>query len=150
MIEKKILITRSVGGHLHAVHFLSRGENSSEKDEIFPFVILCHGLTGDKYEWGRFTKTAKALNEEGFDALIFDFSGSGENERESITLSKQVKDLEDIYTWAKNKGYTRIAVIGLSFGGLTALVAELPGIKTYVFWAPGFYAKEEIFKMLSL
>ena len=141
MSEKKIVISRSVGGHLHAVYFLSQGEYSSEDDRRRPFVIICHGFTGDKYEWGRFNKTAKALNDVGFDALIFDFSGSGENEREFITLSKQARDLEDVYAWAKDQGYSWIAAIGLSFGGLTLLVAKIPEIKTSIFWAPAFHLK---------
>ncbi len=142
MVEKRILIPRSNGGNLHAVYFLSRGEYSNGSDDRLPFVIICHGFTGDKHEWGRFDKTGKALNEAGFDSLIFDFSGSGENEREFITLSKQAKDLEDVHAWVKNEGYSWIAVIGLSFGGLTLLVADLPGIKTRVFWAPAFYIKK--------
>ena len=71
--------------------------------------------------------------------MTLDFSGSGENERELITLSKQARDLEDVYDWVKTQGYSNIAAIGLSFGGLTLLVANLPEIKTKVFWAPGFY-----------
>jgi len=141
MSEKKILISRRVGGNLHAVHYLSRGEYSSEDDKRLPFVIFCHGFTGDKYEWGRFPTTANALNEAGFDALIFDFSGSGDNEREFITLSNQAMDLEDVYAWAKNQGYSWIAAIGLSFGGLTLLIAKLPEIKTLIFWAPAFHLK---------
>jgi len=141
MSEKKIFIPRRVGGNLHAIHYLSQGEYSSEDDTRLPFVIICHGFTGDKYEWDRFPKTAKALNEAGFDALIFDFSGSGENEREFITLSHQARDLEDVYTWAKIQGYSWIAAIGLSFGGLTLLVANLPEVKTLVFWAPAFHLK---------
>lgn len=108
-------------------------------------MIICHGFTGDKYEYGRFTKTAIALNEARFDALIFDFSGSGENEREFITLSKQARDLENVYAWARIQGYTMISVIGLSFGGLTALISELPDVKTYVFWAPAFNLKGKFF-----
>ena len=141
MSEKKILISRRVGGNLHAVHYLSRGEYSSEDDKRLPFVIICHGFTGDKYEWGRFPTTANALNEAGFDALIFDFSGSGDNDREFITLSNQARDLEDVYAWARNQGYSWIAAIGLSFGGLTLLVAKLPEVKTLVFWAPAFHLK---------
>lgn len=141
MSEKKILISRRIGGNLHAIHYLSRGEYSSEDDNRLPFVIICHGFTGDKYEWGRFPKTAKALNEADFDALIFDFSGSGENKREFVTLSNQARDLEDVYAWAKNQGYSWIAAIGLSFGGLTLLVANLPEVKTLVFWAPAFHLK---------
>lgn len=142
MMEKKLLIPRSVGGHLHAVHYLSRGEYSSKEEKRLPYVIICHGFTGEKYEWGRYLKTAKALNKEGFDALIFDFSGSGENEREFITLSKQARDLRDVHAWSKEQGYVWIAVIGLSFGGLTTLVAQLPEIKTIVFWAPAFHIRK--------
>ena len=139
MDQIKKLIPRSVGGHLHAVHFTNEKSEDSKRN---PFVIICHGFTGDKYEWGRFTETAIALNKVGFEALIFDFSGSGENEREFITLSKQARDLEDVHDWVKNQGYSNIAVIGLSFGGLTLLVANLPEVKTKVFWAPGFYLKK--------
>ena len=142
MSENKLLISRNVSGHLHAVHFLSQVEFTSKKDNKNPFVIICHCFTGDKYEWGRFITTVKALKEAGFDALIFDFSGSGENEREFITLSKQARDLEDVYLWAKDHGYSWIAVIGLSFGGLTLLASNLPEIKTHIFWAPGFYLKK--------
>ncbi|MFX1575058.1 MAG: alpha/beta hydrolase family protein [Promethearchaeota archaeon] len=141
-MDKKILIPRSVGGNLHAVHFLSEKEYSYLINSKNPLIILCHGLTGDKYEWGRFNKTAEALNEEGIDAVLFDFSGSGENERELITLSKQAKDLEDVYKWTQNQGYKWIAVLGLSFGGLTALIASLPDVKTYIFWAPAFFIKD--------
>jgi pimeloyl-ACP methyl ester carboxylesterase len=105
-----------------------------------PLIIFCHGLTGDKYEWGRFPKTAKRLNEKGYDAIIFDFSGSGENKREPVLLSKQVRDLEDIYNWAKGQNYITFATIGLSFGGLTTLVANIP-VHTNIFRAPAFYIK---------
>ncbi|MFW9941573.1 MAG: alpha/beta hydrolase family protein [Candidatus Thorarchaeota archaeon] len=141
-MDKKFLIPRGIGGNLHAVHFLSEKEYTHQINGKNPFAILCHGLTGDKCEWGRFNKTAEALNEEGIDAVLFDFSGSGENERELITLSKQAKDLEDVYKWTQNQGYKWIAVLGLSFGGLTALIASLPDVKTYIFWAPAFFIKE--------
>jgi len=142
MDQIKKLIPRSIGGHLHAVHFTNEKAKASEDSKDIQFVIICHGFMGDKYEWGRFTETAIALNKVGFEALLFDFSGSGENEREFITLSKQVRDLEDVYDWVKNQGYSNIAIIGLSFGGLTLLVANLPETKTKVFWAPGFYLKK--------
>lgn len=140
-MEKKILIPRSVGGKLHAIHYISEEQSFSESDDKHPFVIMCHGFSGDKYEWGRYPEMAKALNKENFDALIFDFSGSGQNDREFITLTKQVRDLKDVYKWSKEKGYIWIAIIGLSFGGLTTLVTPLPEVKTIVFWAPGFHIK---------
>ncbi|MBD3194671.1 MAG: abhydrolase domain-containing 18 [Candidatus Lokiarchaeota archaeon] len=145
MAFKKLLIKKTNGGVLHAVFFFT----SNQFNEQRPIVILCHGFGGDKYEWNRFSITAIKLIKKGYDAIIFDFSGSGENIREPILLSKQVKDLKDVYNWTRNKGYSQIAVIGLSFGGLTTLFAELPEIQTTIFWAPAFFLRKIIGKYYS-
>ena len=126
-----MLIQSTTGSDLHGIHYLHSKE--SKKTSI---LIMCHGFTGDKYEYGRFPELTKTCNKEGIDGLIFDFTGSGENERVPITLFKQIEDLESVYKWVQNQGYGNIAVLGLSFGGLTALGSNLPGIKTYIFWAP--------------
>ncbi len=131
MIEKKVLIQSTTGSELHGIYYLHSKE--SKKKSI---LIMCHGFTGDKYEHGHFPELAKACNGEGIDGLIFDFTGSGENERVPITLFKQIEDLKSVYKWVQNQGYENIAVLGLSFGGLTALGTNLIGIKTYIFWAP--------------
>lgn len=131
MLEKQILIQSTTRSDLHGILYMHNKD--AKKTSI---LIMCHGFTGDKYEWGHFPELAKTCNKEGIDGLIFDFTGSGENERVPITLSKQIEDLESVYKWVQNKGYGNIAVLGLSFGGLTALGANLPGIKTYIFWAP--------------
>jgi len=135
MEERKVLIPCMNGNDLHGIFFIASEENNSAKPSI---LIMCHGFTGDKYELGRFPETAKAINKEGYDVLIFDFSGSGGNKRETINLLKQASDLEKVYGWIRNQGYLRIAVLGLSFGGQTVLKASLPGIITYIFWAPFF------------
>jgi pimeloyl-ACP methyl ester carboxylesterase len=132
-MEKKVIIQSISSNKLHAIHYLY---STIRSDSI---LIICHGFTGDKYEWGRFPKLAERCNKEGFDAILFDFSGSGENERVPITLFKQIQDLESIYQWVRNIGYKKIAVLGLSFGGLTTLGAKLSCIKAYIFWAPFFF-----------
>ena len=139
MEEVHVEIPRSVGGVLQGIHF-----RTGATQRATYLVILCHGFTGDKSEGGRFLKTAKALNDEGFDALTFDFSGSGKNPRELVTLTKQVQDLEDVYKWIKSLGYTNIGTIGLSLGGLTSLLAKIPERKVAVFWAPTFYPTRSI------
>ncbi|MHA1489867.1 MAG: alpha/beta hydrolase [Promethearchaeota archaeon] len=141
MLEKKLLISCRDGALLNAVLYSISNYNNEDSREKPPLIILCHGFTGDKYEWGRFPETARALNKNKFDALVFDFSGSGENERKPLLLSKQVEDLEDVYLWVKKQNYSQISIIGLSFGGLTALISNLPDIKVMVFWAPAFYMK---------
>ena len=132
--EVDVEIPRSVGGVLQGIHFKTGGPPQSTN-----IVIMCHGFPGDKYEEGRFPTTAKALNVEGFEALIFDFSGSGKNPREIVTLTKQKQDLEDVYNWIKSLGYNNIGTIGLSLGGITSLLAKLPERKVAVFWAPAFF-----------
>ncbi len=131
MIEEKVLILSTTGSDLHGIHFIHNKE--AKKSSI---LIMCHGFTGDKYEHGHFPALANACNNKGIDGLIFDFTGSGENERVPVTLFKQIEDVESVYKWVQNQGYQNIAVLGLSFGGLTILGTNLPGIKTYIFWAP--------------
>jgi len=139
MGQEIINIPRSTNGNLNGLHF-----ETGEPFEKTPVVIMAHGFGGDQEEWGRFTKTAQEFNKAGFDVVTFDFSGSGKNPREPITLSKQVQDLKDVHYWVKSKEYIKINVLGLSFGGLTALDANLPELKSTVFWAPGFYLKRAI------
>jgi pimeloyl-ACP methyl ester carboxylesterase len=133
MVEKRVLIPSGEDKKLHGDFFFAKEEKLKEKP---PILIMCHGFTGDKSEWGRFPETAKALNKEGYDVLTFDFSGSGENEREPVNLTKQARDLENVWSWVKNQGYSKIAVLGLSFGGLTIVKANLPEIITTILWAP--------------
>ena len=141
MSETKFKIPISGSKSLHATLFSI--DNKSIKS---PLVILCHGFTGDRKEWGRFPNMARILNQNGFDALTFDFAGSGENHREPVTLSQQVGDLLDVYSWTKIQQYTEISILGLSFGGLTLLYAELLDCVTHIFWAPAFYVYRDIKK----
>jgi len=133
-MPKLIQIPKSIKGILHATIY-----ETGKPPQTTPIVILCHGFTGDQTEWGRFEKTAKVLNQHGYDALLFDFSGSGKNLREPVTLSKQSRDLEDVIIYIKNANYQKLNILGLSFGGLTTLVTPLPKVTTLIFWAPGFY-----------
>ncbi len=142
MKEQKFLINTPRNNQLHAILYQKELPNVTSETERSPIVIMCHGFTGDKYEWGRFPETAKELTKREYDVLIFDFSGSGENEREFITLTKQVKDLKSVYNWVIDNDYKKTALIGLSFGGLTVLAANLQNVNIVIFWAPGFYVRE--------
>ena len=139
MIGKKVIIASTSGNDLHGVHYIATEVSQEINSNKSPILIMCHGFTGDKYECGRFVETAKACNKEGIDGFIFDFSGSGENKRVPVRLYNQFKDLQSVYKWIHHQAYERIAVLGLSFGGLTSLGADMPGIITYIFWAPFFF-----------
>ena len=141
MIETKFLITKTSGGVLHAILAQSSQEKEESNGKLRPIILLMHGFSGEKNEWGRYTHTAEMLSNAGYDSLRFDFTGSGENDREPITLKKQVEDVAEVVNWVKSQGYQKIGAIGLSFGGLTLLIANNPDIMVNVFWAPGFYFK---------
>ena len=125
---------------LHTILYADGCKQATARRPVL--IILCHGFKGDKSEKGRFTATVQQLNQNGFHALVFDFSGSGENRREPILLSRQVTDLEDVARWATANGYGDIGTIGLSFGGITALMADLPHRKAAVFWSPALYPQK--------
>ena len=134
MYSEKLLISTRDGYQLHADYY--KKDSGSRSDVL---VILCHGFTGDRSEWGRYEKTASSCVGSGWDAVLFDFSGSGENERIPVTLDNQVRDLEDVAAWGIQLGYSSIVTIGLSFGGITSLIAKVPKRKVAVFWAPAFF-----------
>lgn len=99
-------------------------------------IIMTHGFTGDKTEWGRFDKTAEALHDAGYNVLNFDFSGSGESDEDSLTVDKQVDDLRSAIDYVKERGYNNVGLLGLSLGGLVSLRVYDEEIKTMVLWAP--------------
>ncbi len=89
-------------------------------------VILCHGFTGNKIESKRlFVEAARAFCVEGFDVFRFDFYGSGDSAGDfaDSLISHNIANLYDAMQWVRDKGYAKTAVLGLSMGGATAVLA---------------------------
>jgi alpha/beta superfamily hydrolase len=110
------LILRTSRAHLAAVLHRAPGKS---------LVILCHGFTGNKIESGRlFVLTARALQKAGISALRFDFMGSGDSSGDfnQMTPNTQIRDALDVLAWGRRR-YKKIALLGLSFGGATAICA---------------------------
>lgn len=100
-------------------------------------VVLCHGFTGDRHEDGRFDTLARALNDEAFTVLAFDFGGSGESDDVPITVAGEVDDLGAALAFIRDGGAEQVAVLGLSLGAeVAARVAAADQIDALVFWAP--------------
>jgi len=115
------------------VNFMSGGERVAgmlhvpEKTPA-PAIILCHGFTGHRIETHRlFVYTAREFCRRGFVVLRFDFRGSGESEGhfESMTVSREVEDLERALDWILNREEVlkdKVGVVGLSLGGVVSLL----------------------------
>ncbi len=110
------LTIRTPRAHLAAVLHRAPGQR---------LVILCHGFTGNKIESGRlFVQMARALQKAGISALRFDFMGSGDSSGEfnQMTPNTEIQDALDVLAWGRRR-YKKVALLGLSFGGATAICA---------------------------
>ena len=95
-------------------------------------IILSHGMASDKSWKGRFNEISDSLYQANFSTFAFDFSGCGESDNDSITISKEVDDLNSAIKFVKARGYNQIALFGYSLGSLICIKCYTPTIKTMV------------------
>ena len=95
-------------------------------------IIMCHGYSSDKSMEGRTAALADKLTASGFNCFAFDFSGCGESEDDSLSLTKEVEDLHSAVNYVRSLGYKRIAFYGHSLGALICLMAYTTEIITMV------------------
>ena len=102
-------------------------------------VILCHGFKGNKMENKRlFVEAAREFAAQHCDAFRFDFYGSGdsEGEFEETKISINLVNLKDVYNHVAAQGYQSIALLGISMGAATAILAASGlDIKALVLWS---------------
>ena len=120
----------------HEISYIIDKPNCNRKG----IVILCHGITVDKYEKGKFTLLSEKLVSSGFEVLRFDFRGHGESNFSSqdMTISGQLLDLESMVNEFYSN-HSSINVLGSSFGaGATILYASknIERINSMVLWNP--------------
>lgn len=84
-------------------------------------IVMSHGFTGDKSEWGYFDRIAEDLNKAGYSVLAFDFAGSGESDDEALRIDRQVEDLGTAIDYLMSRGVERVGLYGHSQGGLVSL-----------------------------
>lgn len=117
LMEQHVTFTNSRGERLAGVlHSPPRAANGFG-------VILCHGMESSK-ESLKCVLLGESLSRAGFTVLRFDFAGAGDSSGnfESITCTRQVDDLRAAHGWLKERGSTRVGIMGSSMGGTTALV----------------------------
>lgn len=84
-------------------------------------VILCHGFLGSKSSWANRT-LGEQLGMRGIATLRFDFFGHGQSDGDmrDLLLTTLVAQTESVMALMRGQGFTHIALLGSSFGGLVA------------------------------
>ena len=107
----------------------------------FPCVLLSHGLVSSK-ESSKYIYLAERLCAAGVAACRFDYHGCGESDGNiaETTLTIRIRNLEGILNHVMAHASideTRLAVLGSSFGGSTALVeaARNSRVRCVALWA---------------
>jgi len=84
-------------------------------------IIMSHGFTGDRHNYGRFDKLASDFNKVGLNVLNLDTSGHGESDDAPIEFDQWEDDLVMAVSKVYEMGMKSIGLFGFSLGGLTAL-----------------------------
>jgi len=95
-------------------------------------VVMAHGSGSNRFSRGLFEQIARALQQQQYNILAFDFSGHGESDDDIFNTQKSIDDLNAALDYVKAQGYQHIALFGHSFGSLSCLKAFSPDIKTMV------------------
>ena len=105
----------------------------SDDNKDNPIIILVHGFHSNKDR-----KTAvtlqNLLNKHNFSTFRIDLFGHGESEGniEDITISEAVDDIKNAISYLKDQGFTKIGLLGSSFGGIASIMVASQSNDIYV------------------
>ncbi len=87
-------------------------------------IILAHGFTSSK-DSSTNVELEKRFNSQGIATFRFDFFGHGDSGGDfaDITLSEAKDDILQAIEYVKSKGFTKIGLVGSSFGGNASILA---------------------------
>jgi len=124
----------------HLVGLLKKPEKPTER-----LVIISHSFKGDKDYQPIMHFFSEEMHKREYATLRFDFYGSGESggfkHFPEATVSSEVEDLENVMQFARNKGYNKLHLVGLSLGATVSVMAYDDHIDSMVLWSPAFNLK---------
>lgn len=117
-MEQKLYFLNSKGTKLCGM--LSAFSN----DTTQPVIVFVHGFTSNKNtkSWLQLTEMFNKKNIATFRIDLF-AHGESEGNFEDLTISEAVDDILQAIQFLKLRGYTKIGLIGSSFGGMASIMA---------------------------
>ena len=116
----------------------SPSNNEGRRKPAAEYLVFCHGFRSDKT--GSYERRCERAAAAGYDAVRFDFRGSGESDRAFVdaTLSSRIADLRAVVEYFDPGSYV---LFGSSFGCKVALHAgaDDPRLSALVGRAPVTY-----------
>lgn len=151
-MERQIVIQHGQEEITASVHYPAQSKREGRCKDRDALVVICHGFVGSRIGVDRlFVKTARALAEEGFLVVRFDYAGCGESSgdygREGI--DSMIAQTRTVLDYALNIGDidpTKVTLLGHSLGGAVALLtaARDRRVKNLVLWSAVGYPFSDI------
>jgi len=117
-MEEKLFFPHPLGTKLCGIL------NDADKDTNSSIIILVHGFTSNK-NTSSFTRIIENLTKAGIATFRIDLYGHGESEGDfaDITITKGKDSVLATVEFLKTKDYSKIGLLGSSFGGISGLMA---------------------------
>lgn len=102
-------------------------------------VVFVHGL-GGRMDQHIFFNGARFLEKHSISSIRFNlYSWEGDARKlDECTLNTHASDLDTVITYARQKGASKIIVIGHSYGGPTILFSKDKSYNVVVLWDPSY------------
>lgn len=101
-------------------------------DSMDSAVIFSHSFFDDRESGGYFKQLAARYRALGYATLLFDYSGHGESDDDTITVDVQGEDLRAASGWLADQGFDRQLLHGHSFGTLAALKSRPSPVRSMI------------------
>lgn len=117
-MEQNVYFQNSKGNKLFGVLSNPNGDMTS------PIIIIVHGHSSSNKS-KNLVKLSEMINKKGVASFRIDLYGHGQSEGkfEEATVGEAVDSILSAIKYVKSNGYTKIGLVGSSFGGIASIIA---------------------------
>lgn len=113
-----------------------RGTFVDPVDSTDAAVLFSHAFLCDRMSSPHFPLLAAKYRALGYATLIFDYSGHGKSDDDTITLDGRIEDLRAASGWLEDQGFDRQLLHSHSSGSISALRAAPKAVRSMFLSSP--------------